>query len=302
MSPIVAATVLVHQNPFGLAHVLRCLAAQSRPPEVVIVVDNGSHRPVSTPDVLADGVTPVDLQLQTTNLGVGAGHNTGIRVALDTYHADLVWVLEHDTFPDQDCLEKLLDAATRQSGPTLFAACLTRNNYERRWATDGRGLPRTVGSPRPSTPTSATSDSFTLNGILVSRAIIDRVGWLREDFVVGHEDWDYSRRVKDAGIAIVTVSDAVAVHPNKGDGRFGNIASPLRYYYSHRNLLASRSLHGRDRVVAAVGGVGRSFAEFFRPSRGPRYAIARLHAVHDGLRGRLGRREPIGVTPRKRQR
>lgn len=300
MTPIVAASVLVHNNQFGLTHVLRCLSAQNRPPDVVIVIDNASVPPAVVPIELGGQHLAVDLRRQPANLGVGAGHNAGIHIAMDEYAADCVWVLEHDTFPDPGCLKELLAAADAEHDPAIYAARLTRNNYERRWAADSLELPRASEPPGHKAPITPRFETITLNGILLSRSVVELVGWLREDYIVGHEDWDYSRRAHDAGVKVRTVDAAVAIHPNKGDGRFGNTASPMRYYYSHRNLLASQDMGARQRTRSAVGGIARAFAEGVRPSRGPRYTAARLHAVNDGLRGRLGARQPFGVAPRSR--
>lgn len=273
---VVVATVLVHGNESGLREVLRLLAAQERPPDAVVVVDNGSSPPIAVPTVA--GTAPVRLVRLDENLGVGGGHNAGIGVARDAFGADVVWLLEHDTFPDANCLAQLLAERARHSPPRVIVPALTRNNYERHWITaegDGRQVAR-----------------FTLNGPLIDVELFDLVGLLNEDYFVGQEDWDLSQRAVAAGANVVESTSAVAVHAHKGSGRFGAYVSPARLYYSSRNLVAAA---GRPSAIATVRAyvvtVAKCVYELLPPGRGRAYAAARWWALRDGRAGRLGRRD-----------
>lgn len=268
----VVATILHFNSPDGTREVVRRLAAQTRPPDAVVLVDNGSREAVDLAEV--SGPLLVDVLRNETNLGVGAGHNRAIRHALDAHAADAVWVLEHDTFPDADCLEALLRVHAAAATPAVVATELTRNNYERQWlpkpGSDGEALPR-----------------VTLNGPLLPREVIDLVGLLNEELFVGQEDWEYSERLTAAGVPILRAATAVALHANKGDGRFGREASPTRLYYSGRNRIA---LASAGRVGLAARMLGGAAVDLFTRGRGRVYAAARWHAGVDGLRGNLGPR------------
>jgi len=268
----VVATVLCWNNEAGVREVLRRLALQSRPPDSVVVLDNGSTRPlVLEPESIFAGVF---LLSSGTNLGVGAGHNRLIRHALDEHDADLVWLLEHDTFPNSDCLESLMRVRRATTTNSVIATELVRNNYERDW------LPGRSADGEP-------LDRVTLNGPLIPRTVIDLVGLLNESLFVGQEDWEYSDRLRRASVAIVRAASAVALHANKGDGRFDSYVSPARLYYSARNLIAA-DRRNRAKRAARVGAA--AFKELVTPGRGAAYAAARVNACSDGLRGRLGPR------------
>lgn len=267
----VVATVLCWNNEAGVREVLRRLALQSRPPDAVLVLDNGSTRPfVSDPTSEQEAF----VVRSDVNLGVGGGHNCLVRLAIDQHGADLVWLLEHDTFPDDDCLESLLRVHADAPPMSVTATELVRNNYERSWlpgaASDGQLL-----------------DRVTLNGPMIPRAVFDVVGTLNESFFVGQEDWEYSSRLIAAGVPIVRAATAVALHANKGDGRFDGYVSPGRLYYSARNLIAAEPLGRAKRSGRMVAGAIR---ELLTPGRGATYVAARLAACSDGLRGRLGPR------------
>lgn len=270
---IVAATVLVHDNQQGLAHVMRCLARQTRRPDVVVLIDNASVEPVEIDSGLHGLV--LDLERCTHNLGVGAGHNRAVRRAIDLHGADLVWVLEHDTFPDDVCLARLLEE--RESvGEHVVVPHTARNGYERSVSSAEK-----VGV--------VDVDVLTFNGPLLSRTILEAVGPINEEFFVGQEDFEFSSRLRQAGFRIVHVADAVVLHAHRGAQRFDSYVSPTRLYYSTRNLTWSV---GRSNPVARARGcataIVKSIAELVRPGRGLPYARARWFAHLDGRAARLG--------------
>jgi GT2 family glycosyltransferase len=270
---VVVATVLAHGNEDGVRVVLDKLAAQRTRPAAVVVVDNGSPVPMVLPSEV-DGLR-VEAVRSVTNLGVGGGHNLAIRTALDRLGADVVWILEHDSFPEAGCLAALLAERARHDEPTVTVPDLARNNYERAWPSvdhTGERLTR-----------------FTFNGPLIDRPVVEQVGWINEDFFVGQEDWDYSQRVVAAGFGAFRCSQAMVLHATKGDGRFLTYVSPTRLYYSTRNLVAvQRPFTARRVVVLGAVTVAKAVVELVRPRRGPAFSAARWWAYYDGVTGRLG--------------
>jgi len=268
---VIVATVLVHGNEAGALEVLRLIAAQDRLPDAVVVVDNGSAAPL---DLLTSAGRSVRLVRADGNLGVGGGHNLGIRTALDDCGADHVWVLEHDTFPDPGCLAQLEGLALRHPAGVIVPDA-TRNNYERRWIVgdhDGEATTR-----------------FTFNGVLIAREVVDQVGPVNEVYFVGQEDWDYSQRVFAAAIPITRCSTAVVLHANKGDGRFPGFVSPTRLYYSARNLLALNPTSSQFSAVRSwFGTMVKCVRQLVRFGRGRRHASAYWWAHRDGRRGNMG--------------
>jgi rhamnopyranosyl-N-acetylglucosaminyl-diphospho-decaprenol beta-1,3/1,4-galactofuranosyltransferase len=273
----VVATLLLH-NPASLVDdVVRGIAMQTHRPTHLIVLDNGSEPATPT----ASLVEQLDADMQVValrsdvNLGVGAGHNVLLRAALDL-HPAWIWVLEHDTLAQPDCLEDLLSAAGTQNLQRLGAVMPGRRATRDEDPTLGsaRGRPR-----------------FTFNGVLLASDAVRALGPLREDTFVGGEDWDYSSRMISAGW-LIEVRDTVTVtHPSKGMRRRGMLPSPARSYYSMRSqLLRQPVLSARlgMAVRLALGGV----LDLGRPDSRQRVA-ARLHAIGDGLLRRGGRRDYV---------
>lgn len=271
--PVVVATVLVYSNQHGLREVLRRLANQSVRPNLVVVVDNGSPDAVS---IDPGYVLPVALVRSERNVGVGGGHNLAVRAALDDHGADVVWLLEHDTFPEPDCLESLLTVRATSSGPGVVVAEVSRHHYQRvrmaRSVADGEAV-----------------DRFTFNGPLIDREVFDSVGLLEERLFVGQEDWEFSARVRAAGLPMQRCGSGVVLHAHRGQRQFGAFTSPMRLYYSARNLQwlnRPSGVVGRFRVRAVA--LAKASFELVRPGRGPAYARARWWASADVSSDRMG--------------
>src|SRR5688572_11159446 len=113
----IVAVVLHYNSSDSLFKVLAAIREQTLKPNIVIVVDNASQ--VDLSNTFA-GTTDVIFKRLDSNLGVGAGHNAGWRIAIADYDAELIWSLEHDTIPKPDCLEKLIDHYTPNE---LVALC-----------------------------------------------------------------------------------------------------------------------------------------------------------------------------------
>jgi len=270
---VIVATVLVHGNEPGAREVLRLLAAQDRLPDAVVVMDNGSVPPVST---MTCAQIPVRFVCAERNIGVGGGHNLAISSALQDHGADYVWVLEHDTFPDPNCL-RLLEQVAQHQHPGVVVPDATRNNYERMWLQGGSN--------------GEAATRFTFNGVLIAREVVELVGPINEANFIGQEDWDYSQRVLASGMPITRCATAVVVHANKGDGRFDGYVSPVRLYYSVRNAAAAdtpMTARGTARALAVC--LAKCCLAFMTRGRGPRYAAAYWWAYSDARHGRMGQR------------
>jgi len=105
----VAAVVVTHDREALLRRCLAALDAQTRRCERIYVVDNASTD--GTADLLAgwereaEGRTVVRLE---RNTGGAGGFHEGMRRAYEDGHHWL-WLMDDDTHPRPDCLERLLD-------------------------------------------------------------------------------------------------------------------------------------------------------------------------------------------------
>jgi GT2 family glycosyltransferase len=212
----VVAVVVTFGRPDVLAGTLAAIRHQSVPVEHLVVVDNDAET-AHVRDIVAafDGVyLPA-----ATNLGYGAGIALGMRAARRDFAPALYWILDDDSAPDPSSLERLLPVTGNGVGVVA-----NRGGHLQM----GR-IRHSLGNLPPGT--SRDADFTLVDGALVSAAVVDAVGFPREDLFMMMEDFEYTTRAGSAGFRLVVVG---------GDGtqplHLGS-AAPWRHYYQTRNLL-----------------------------------------------------------------
>jgi len=98
------AVVLTHNAPESLDRCLRAIAAQTTPPQAVLVVDNASSPPVDPSDA-PPGCPPLLLVRSDHNGGPAGGYAIALARFLATPYRH-AWVLDDDMRPDPTCLER----------------------------------------------------------------------------------------------------------------------------------------------------------------------------------------------------
>lgn len=212
-------------------------------------------------------LTPVVARTLTTNTGGAGGFATGLAWAMER-GADLVWLMDDDGVPAPDCLPTLL-AARRQAPDLEFWGPVVVDE-----ADPGRLVfpIRLPGGTRVvhdvAAVTAAASGGLLhdivipFNGVLVTRALVERIGVPRAEFFIWGDDHEYRLRAEAAGARIATVVDARFLHPSVGElgtpmlaGRttYNHSPSDLKHYCMARNnLLNLRAYRGWPHALAFV--------------------------------------------------
>jgi GT2 family glycosyltransferase len=241
------ACVLTYNRKEILLSCLEAILAQSRPPERVLVFDNGSTD--GTSEFLEErGLlsNPALTVIRTeTNLGPAGGFSALFRHA---YAAECgwVWVMDDDVIPERSALEELVKA---------YATCFGRPEEV------GFIVSRVVtpdGQPNNVPDVDGYQDAYnppkwaqllhhgmvkikfsTFCSDLIPRTTIDKFGFPCADFFYGGEDVDYTLRVgKERPGYIVGTSQAT--HLRAVAGTFHALTERNRtripfYFYFYRN-------------------------------------------------------------------
>lgn len=291
-----ACFVITYRRPERLREILAAYAGQTRPPDHVLVVDNGDPGP--TREAIAGRR---DLSVEHRALGDNRGPAGAAAAALARLAGDgwewMLWADDDDPPRFPDTLERLLRLAAAEDGPELggVGAVGARFDWRRgrivRLADDelaGRPEVDVVGGG---------------HSLILHRRAVAAAGLPDERLFFGLEEVEYCLRVRRAGLRLVV--DGPLMHRHRaGAGRLGHAVrrSPLpaagaealwRRYYTVRNyVFMMRQTFGRPDLSRreAARAAARAAAGFLR---GPRYGVAlarvQLAAVADGYRGRMGR-------------
>jgi GT2 family glycosyltransferase len=218
------------------------VAAQTRPPDRVIVVDN--HSTDGTRDIVArvgaaHGL-PVVLLAQASNVGFARGNNVGV-AALDA--CDWVALLNPDAFPEPGWLAALEAATARHPEAGSFASRLMRDGAP--GVLDGAGdvyhVSGLVWRHGHGRPVDEVPDARVERPVLAAcaaAALYRRDAWvacggLDERYFCYVEDVDLGFRLLLRNRPCWYVPDAVAAHVGSGTSGVG---SAFSIYHGHRNL------------------------------------------------------------------
>lgn len=101
------AVILTYNRKDLLEQCLSAVFAQSRLPERVIVIDNGSTD--GTEALLRERWGRAETYVMSTNIGAAGGYSAGLRIAYRE-GADFLWLMDDDVVPAPDALENLFKA------------------------------------------------------------------------------------------------------------------------------------------------------------------------------------------------
>lgn len=218
---------------------------QSRVPEEVIVVDDGST------DDSAEVAKrfPVKLVSHESNKGLAAARNTGVRSA--TY--DLIASLDADCIPKSDWLVRLLSCMTSVN-VAGSGGRLVETNYRTmpdRW--------RTLHMIQHRGPDLIDHSDFLFgHSTLFRKTALEQVGMYNESLRTNNEDEYICQRLLGAGYSLVYHPDAVVEHL-----RTDTLSSLLRTYWrwwffgykkdiTYRNTIRQALFHCRTELPALV--------------------------------------------------
>jgi GT2 family glycosyltransferase len=234
MSEKVLALVVTHNRKHLLAECLDLLAAQDRPPDHVLVVDNASTD--GTPALLAErGVEQLRLE---RNTGAAGGFHFGLAEARQR-DFDWVWLLDDDAHPRPDSLQKLLEGLERARGigpePNLVLSRLL-------WV-DGRIHPMGIPWPdlrRPGLMLKARSHGLvpvrfgTYASMLVNLRAAQTHPLPTAAYFLYNDDLEYSGRLLRRGVGYL-VQDSLVVHKTRNPYSSTINASDEVFYLEARN-------------------------------------------------------------------
>ncbi|MGE9350505.1 glycosyltransferase [Isoptericola variabilis] len=233
-SPTVVAVVVSYNRAALLGAALDALAAQSRPVDRTVVVDNAS-----TDDALQvarshpSGPEVVALQ---RNTGGAGGFAVGLATAVADLDADLVWLMDDDTVPTETALEALLGARDAYAGDV--AAMASRVVW-----TDGSDHPMNTPRSRPGASPAELARaraagampvrSMSFVSMLVDARAVREHGLPVSDFFIWNDDFEYSTRLLRRGTGLY-VPGSVVEHRTARLVGTDHDPGP-RFYYEVRN-------------------------------------------------------------------
>ncbi|KMO70107.1 glycosyltransferase [Mycolicibacterium chlorophenolicum] len=256
----VVAVVVTHRRPDELAKSLDAVAAQSRRPDHLIVVDNDHDDRVR--DLVADQPIPTTYLGSQRNLGGAGGFALGMLHAL-ALGADWVWLADDDGRPqDAEVLATLLACAGRHGLAEVSPMVCNLDEPDRLAFPLRRGLKwrRLVSELRADGNGDLLPGIASLfNGALFRATTIEAVGVPDLRLFIRGDETELHRRLVRTGLPFGTCLDAVYLHPC-GTEEFKPILggrmhtqypdNEAKRFYTYRNRGYLQAQPGMRKLVA----------------------------------------------------
>jgi hypothetical protein len=241
MKPKVSIIIL---NWNGFDDTKECLESLKKvdyPNYEIMVIDNGSRD--GSADKIRKEFPYVKLILNSENLGFAEGNNVGIREALKS-DPNYVLLLNNDVIVDRKFLTELVKGA--EYDPKIGMASPKIYYYDKPniiWFAGAQfdrysgTSPHTGRQKEDRGQYDGTRKCDRLSGacMLIKRAVIEKIGYLNEDYFRAAEDTEYSIRARKSGYEILFIPSSIIWH--KVSSATGGEDSAQNIYYSNRNTM-----------------------------------------------------------------
>ncbi|MEJ5018700.1 glycosyltransferase family 2 protein [Ochrobactrum vermis] len=264
----------------------------------LIVVNNGNESELATwLSTLGKNIQYISLG---ENLGIAKAQNVGIAQA-KAFGAQYVLILDQDSIPKPDMVEKLKSAIEEKRATGIAVAC-AGPRYDDPRQQNPVPFIRIKNYRLQRQSCSAANqvvevDYLISSGCLIPMDTIDQVGPMQEELFIDYVDIEWGLRAQQKGFQSFGVCAALMKHqlgdaPLKFLGRNIPVHSPLRHYYHFRNaiwLYKQGWLRTEWKIVDAYR-LLRKFIFYSLITR-PRLKHLQMMSlgISHGLRNRMGR-------------
>jgi rhamnosyltransferase len=287
---VCAIVVTYNPAPDKLSRLIERLRPQVHD---IVVVDNGSEKPIPCGDSFIQN---------ETNVGLATALNQGIHYARELGSSHIA-TFDQDSLPAPTMISDLLDDLREFESKGMKAAVIGPTLYDERSGSQKMpfirfGFPRNFAVEQAQGPVEC--DFLITSGSLTSIKMALTVGPMMDDLFIDSIDTEWCFRAKHCGLAVIGSNKATMVH-ELGErmirvrwlNRVFPDHSPSRLYYIMRNkLLLYRLKHTPLMWIAQdVIHVPLLFAIFalFVPNRRANVSFM-VRGMVDGLFGRSGAR------------
>ncbi|HEY3753835.1 MAG TPA: glycosyltransferase family 2 protein [Pseudonocardiaceae bacterium] len=290
---VVAVVVTRHRSEL-LVDSLKVIAAQSRPPDHLIVVDNGPDQPAR--DIVAACPVPSTYLVSHRNLGGAGGFALGMLHAL-AMGAGWVWLADDDGRPADETVLATLLAEARNRGLAEVSPVVADINTPDRLA-----FPLRRGLTWKRTTEELGTDflpgiASLFNGALFRAATLDVIGVPDYRLFVRGDEVEMHRRLVRSGLPFGTSLKVAYLHPDGSaefkpmlGGRFHaqDPGDPVKRYYTYRNRGYLLSQPGMRKIGALE--VIRFGLYFIGVRRDPKAFVEWLRLVRQGRQEKFFRK------------
>ena len=236
-NPLVSVITVNFNSTQVTLELLESLKLSDYKPIEIIVIDNGSKE--DPENVIRAKYPETIFERSNQNLGFAGGNNLGIELA----KGDFFFFVNNDTEVTKYLITNMVRVI--QTNPNLGIVSPKIIYYNTNTVQYAGYTPMSSFTARNEALGNKQTDSSSFTGLhktpyahgaamMTSRAVIEKVGKMPEDFFLYYEELDWCEQIKRAGFDIMVDLSSIVYH--KESMSVGK-ASPLKLFYQTRNRI-----------------------------------------------------------------
>lgn len=251
----ILASIVTHNRLALLERCVDKVNSQSRKPDQLIVINNGS----------TDGTSNFLYQsnikhINQDNLGSSGGWRRAIDYAIDN-EFDYVWMMDDDGFPDKFALEQLLGHLFIINDDVSCISSIVLKEHEKLSCVfpfpilNSENKPRLFGIPRTISNFKKLKKysvgnlydfAHLFNGALISINHVKKIGNVSDKYYLYGEEIDFFHRLSSSG-RVLTCLEAIHYHPDVNRRSINN----SKTYYLIKNSIIISLLYDKPKYIWA---------------------------------------------------
>ena len=229
----ITAIIVTYNRRKDLERCIDAVLNQTIPPNNLLIVNNASiddtedfiHQTFgsfveafrSEQDVVlkAQAITLTSIYLinKASNTGGAGGFYAGLKAAHQHLNSDLYWMMDDDGYPSKECLERQISYIDKYDY-VMPVSINIDNPIEMSWPTVMRNGNKTLSYKKIRDSWGDIMNYvYPFNGSLLSKRLVDEVGYVNKDFFIWGDEYEHYWRCKREGFSPITVIAAVFYHP-----------------------------------------------------------------------------------------
>lgn len=215
----IACVIVTYNRKELLKRCLEAVSTQTYKPNVVYIIDNASTD--GTIDSVKDwGYYEREKDgihfkyiMSDKNTGGAGGFYLGMKTAIEDDFYDGIWVMDDDGVPTTNCLDILKDylATSDFISPLVMSITDTEKS--------AFGNSRYNEIIKMATNDIINNRANLFNGVLLSRRLIQKVGYPRKEMFIWGDEMNYEYRCVNNGFIPITCIKAIHYHPDNRQQR-----------------------------------------------------------------------------------
>lgn len=256
--PRVICIIVTFNREHLLQQTLDAVLNQTFPLQNIIVIDNNSFDNTrSLVSKLSENNPKIEYHNTGANIGGAGGFHRGFAIA-SKYKYDYLWLMDDDLKPEIECLYNLISSATEHGIYQPIRINVDGSCAELSPVVYDLKNPFFMNPKRLSVinlykrMNNAVYSPFDIHGVpfegpLISRDVIQCIGYPNPNFFIFYDALDYSLRARKAGFEIKCIPSARAVRLLKNNQR--SDLTSWKGYFMFRNLFYIHRTYGENIFV-----------------------------------------------------